>query len=280
MQLMRRLALVTALASLIGLPIAFAQQQSPPFAWPDPPGTQTQNAPPPEPAPPPAPKKKSAKKAPKKPPVDETDPRFQEEPAPPPPDGVVPLPEGAAPPKPKTAARPALNILCDGPFAKNASHDQLAKAFGARNVVAQGVPPAGGSTVIFPNDPKRRLEVTWRDPAGRRRPATIVIEGQSTWRARGFRIGDPLAQVEKVNRKPFRLSGFSGDATGGAARNWQDGKLDKLSGGCMLGMRFVPDPKAPADAVTKVASGDLVSDSADIKAVKPMILELILGYPE
>lgn len=277
----RELALFTALGSLIALPAIVSAQQSPtlwpappnaeqvaPGAWPDPPAGQQ--------SPPPA--RKTAKKKKTAPPPEPPDPRFEEEPGLPDSAG----PPGAPPPPPaqRAPARPALNILCDGPFAKDASHDRLAKAFGARNVVAQGAGQSGGSTVLFPNDPQRRLEVTWRDPAARRRPATIIVEAQSTWRARGFRLGDPLARVEKTNGKPFRLAGFVGES-GGAARDWQGGKLDKLSGGCQLGMRFAPDPKAPPDARGKIAvSGDLTSDSPDVKAAKPVIIELIVGYSE
>jgi hypothetical protein len=298
----RDVLLATALVSLIAAPALLRAQQpapwpAPPAAqqqWPDPPDAQGQPpaapkaakksrkkvAPPPETdpafeqdapddaaAPPPAPK--AAKKARKKTPAFRPDPAVEREPA----DAVA-----APAPAPKGARQPTMNILCDGPLGKNASHDGLAKAFGARNVVAQGVPPAGGSTVIFPNDPKRRLEINWRDASGRRRPATIVVEGASTWRARGFRIGDPLANVEKVNGRPFRLAGFSGE-NGGAARDWQGGKLDKLSGGCQLGMRFGPGPNAGGGAAA-LASGEFMSNAAEVKAASPVIVELVVGYGE
>ena len=279
----RRIVLLSALASLIALPLAFAQQPppAPTDVWPPPPGSEDQPKPTPAPK---APKKKAAKKAPKtapkaapKPPPEQPDPRLEEDPTPP--DSAGP-PAGPAP-APKTATRrtPVMNILCDGPFAKNGSHDQLVKAFGARNVTVQTTANGGASSVVFGNDPKRRLEVTWRDPVGRQRPATIVIEAQSTWRARGFRIGDQLAGVEKVNGKPFRLLGFEGENSG-AARDWQGGKLDKLSGGCALGMRFALAPNTPPDARAKIATGDLQSDSPDVKAAKPVIIELVVGYSE
>jgi len=269
----RDLALLTVLASLIALPApVFAQQpwpappgaEPPAGAWPEPPGTE-----PPTPAP------KTGKKAQNKktPPAQEPpDPRFEEEPGQ---DGAQPSPTPPVPAPKKQAA--ALNIRCDGPFAKDMSHDKLAKTFGARNVVAA---PGAAVTVLFPNDPKRRVEVTWRDGQWRTHPASILVEAQSTWRVRGFRIGEPMTQVEKVNGKPFRFAGF-GATPGGNARDWQGGKLDNLSGGCLLGVRFAPGSKAPPDAVGKVTvGGDLTSDSADVRAVKPVIVELILGYPE
>jgi len=211
--------------------------------------------------------KKARKKTPAQP--EPADPRLEEEPAPP--DG------GPAPAPTPAKSVAALNIRCDGPFAKDTSHAKLAKTFGARNVVAA---PGAATTVLFPNDPKRRVEVTWRDTAGRSRPASILVEAQSTWRVRGFRIGDLMTQVEKVNGKPFRFAGF-GASPGGNARDWQGGKLDQLSGGCVLGMRFASNSKAAQDAVSKVTVGsDLTSDSSDVRAVKPVIVEMIVGYPE
>jgi hypothetical protein len=256
--LMRRdLAWFTAVA-LILLPAAATAQQT---RWPDPPAAAT--APPPtDPA-----ATKPARKPRQKPAAaqGQTDPRLEQEPA----------AAGAAAPRARPAARPAaaLNVLCDGAFGKDSTHDRLVKAYGERNVVAQG------STILFPTDAKRRLEVTWHDSAGRSRPATIVVEAQSTWRVRGFRLGDALARVEKVNGKPFRLAGFDGDSPG-AVRNWEDGKLDTLSGGCQLGMRFAPGPKTPPPARAKLASGEFSSDSPDVKAAKPTIVELIVAYPE
>jgi hypothetical protein len=277
----RDLALFTVLASLIALPaLVFAQQpppwpapsgaQPPPAAWPDPPGTDQ------PPAPPPKTKGKKAKNKKTPPPQEPPDPRFEEEPAA---DGSQPPGPGPTPapaPAPRKQAA-AFNIQCDGPFAKDASHAKLAKTFGARNVVAA---PGAATTVVFPNDPKRRIEVTWRDGAGRSRPSMILVEAQSTWRVRGFRLGDLMSQVEKANGKPLRFAGF-GATPGGNARDWQGGKLDQLSGGCVLGMRFAPNSKTPQDALTKVTVGsDLTSDSADVRAVKPVIVEMIVGYPE
>jgi hypothetical protein len=247
--------------ALLALPgSAQAQQQPPPVVWPDPPAAQR-----PAPGQPPA-----------------TRPPARPRPARPAPAPVVddPAVDAAPPTAPKPAAA-AQNIRCDGPFAKDSSHAKLVQAFGAKNVTqAGGAPGAGGSTVLFPNDPKRRLEVTWHDAAARSRPASIAVEGKSAWRARGFRIGEPLANVEKTNGKPFKLGGFEGEL-GGAARDWEGGALDKLSGGCQLGMRFAPDPSALQEARGKV-SGDreFQSDNPDIRAVRPAITELIIGYPQ
>jgi hypothetical protein len=195
--------------------------------------------------------------------------------------------------KPPRAPRPPVsaatgagvsNIRCDGAFGKDTSHARLASLFGAKNVVFQPVDGPEGSkmnaTVIFPNDPKRRIEVLWHDENARKKPATIVIGPQSTWRARGFRIGERIDDVERVNGKPFKMSGF--DWTyGGAARDWQGGKLENLSGGCRLGMRFEADPNAPGSARDSLTGNrEFASDDPGMRAVTPKIVELIVGYPQ
>jgi hypothetical protein len=257
---------------LLALPgIAQAQQQPPPVVWPDPPAAQQQ-------APAPAARQPAARQP------------ARAKPARPAPPAAEPETEGdpaaraSARPKPPAAAAAAQNIRCDGPFAKDTSHAKLSQAFGAKNVVFQPVEGPEGSklnaTVVFPNDRKRRLEVLWHDESARQRPSSIVVGADSVWRARGFRIGEPLAAVEKANGKPFRLAGFAGEY-GGVARDWQGGALDKLSGDCRLGMRFALDPKAAAAARSKVENDrDLTSDNTDLRAAKPMIAELIVGYPQ
>jgi hypothetical protein len=273
----RALALFTVLASLVALPaLLFAQQaqspwpppagaqQPPPAAWPD---TQGQQQPPPPPA-----KKKTAKK--KTPPAEPPDPRFEEEPPPngaPPGPGPMPVPK-----RPKRVATAALDIKCDGPFAKNTTFANLVKVFGAPNVFSAG----GPNTILFNKDPKRRIEITWGDVTTRTRPKMILVEAQSTWRVRGFRLGDSITEVEKMNGKPFTLVGFGG-TPGGNARDWQGGKLDKLSGGCLLGMRFAAAAGTPQDVLSKVTvGGELTSNSPDVLAAKPTIIELIVGYPD
>lgn len=276
---MRRRGLVSfvCLVPLIGMPAATQAQQGAP-AWPDPPPPRAQSQPapvwpdPPGTTRPPAPAQQPAPRRarPAQPPVPEE------------------LRQDADAPKPvaparKGAAASAGNIRCDGPFSKDTSHAALEKAFGAKNVVFQEVDGPEGSklnaSVVFPNDPKRRLEVLWHDEQARRRPMSIVITGNSAWKARGFRIGEPLPAIEKVNGKPFRLAGFEWEL-GGAARDWQGGALEKLSGGCVLGMRFQPDPSALQNALSKVAGNrDFLSDSPDMRAVAPKVSELIVGYP-
>ncbi len=117
----------------------------------------------------------------------------------------------------------------------------------------------------------------WSDPASRTRIYLIVINGQSGWIARGLRLGLKLAEMEKLNRKPFKLKGFENNIA--AVSDWDGGAVADLPGGCKVSASLRADPKAPAEAV-KALSADHEFTSADaaMRAIKPTISEILIGY--
>ncbi len=184
-----------------------------------------------------------------------------------------------AKPKPSPAAR---TVACSGMFAKDSSHIKLAEVVGAANIEYGQVSGAGGSSlnasILYGSDPKRRLEVLWQNEAARSDTSLIVITGQSQWHApKGLRLGLAVAALEKLNGKPFKLSGFD-QPDGSRALDWQGGALASLPGGCQVGMKFKPDSKATPDALAAAAGKEFVSSDPAIRAVKPVIAEIVLGY--
>ncbi len=73
-------------------------------------------------------------------------------------------------------------VACSGTFAKDSSHLKLAMFFDSKNITFTDVAASDGSkvpaSVLFPNDPKRRLEVWWSNPTARKDIHLIVIGGQ------------------------------------------------------------------------------------------------------
>ncbi len=177
-------------------------------------------------------------------------------------------------------------IKCEGSFGRNASHASLVKAFGNNNVVYREIEGVQDkktkASILYPADPKARLEFIWQDVRARRRPALIRAKDQSAWAAaNGIRIGTALADVEKMNGKPFKLSGFDWDY-GGRVTDWRGGALAKPQpGGCTLGIEFVHPEDAPEESLTKV-SGDreILSDHADMRAVEPYVAVMTFSYPK
>ncbi len=58
-------------------------------------------------------------------------------------------------------------VACADPFGRESTRLDLVRAFGAANVVDQEIQGHGGAgwlgTVIYPNDPQRRLDILWGD---------------------------------------------------------------------------------------------------------------------
>jgi hypothetical protein len=199
-------------------------------------------------------------------------------------------PTATAPAKPAAAAsvpvsaqairhaEPPRVIVCGGVFAKDTSHLKLAQMYEAQNITYTEVDGPEGSklmaSVLYPHDPKRRLEVLWQNDAMRSDLSVISINGQSTWIApKSLKLGVPLATLEKLNGKPFKLSGLD-------VSDWMGGGLAILPGGCTMGMKLAPDPKTPADARSQVSSDkEFMSSDPVIRAAKPTVQEITIGYP-
>lgn len=183
------------------------------------------------------------------------------------------------------AAAPALasrTVACSGMFAKDSSHVKLAQVVGAANIDYGEVSGSGGSelnaSILYGKDPKRRLEVLWQNEAARSDTSLIVITGQSQWHGpKGLRLGLALPALEKLNGRPFKLSGFD-QPDGSRALDWQGGALASLPGGCQVGIKFKPDDKATPDALAAAAGKEFLSSDAKVRAVKPTVGEIIIGY--
>jgi hypothetical protein len=174
-------------------------------------------------------------------------------------------------------------VACSGVFGRDSSHAKLAMAFQSRNVVYTQVDAASGAkvmaSVLFAKDPKRRLEMWWANPASRSETHLIVINGASIWTAPGdLRLGLTLAQVEQLNRKPFKLLGFNKDGVA-TLTDWNSGELAVLPGGCKVGISLRPAATASAAAVKALpADREYASSDAALRAVNPTVSEILIAY--
>ena len=248
--------------------------------WPEPPKSPQAGAPAAAPAAPPARPKRAPAPAQAK-----TSPDAQAKTSP---DGEELLATPAKKPAPAAAAAVAaptgaLTIACSGAFAKDSSHLKLAIKYDSRNITFGEVDGPEGTkipgSILFPSDPKRRLEVIWAKDAGRSETSVIAINGKSQWSApKGMKLGLPLAALEKANGRPFKLSGFDADGNAGVA-GWEGGALGSIPGGCKMGMRFAADPKTPKEARDAVAGDkELLSGDTGVRALKPTVVEILIGY--
>ena len=200
------------------------------------------------------------------------------------PNGQPPAKRSAANPRPAGAAKPArvgagrTVVECSGPFAKDSGMLALAMAYDSRNMIFTHQTVQGtevGVTVLFPKDPKRRLEVWWSNP-NRTGTYLIDIAGKSTWTGPGgLRLGLTLEQLEKLNKKPFKLKGFDKDNIA-AISSWDDGALASLPGGCKANVNL---HTAAKNGATELPERDeYSSDDPALRALKPTVAEILIGY--
>jgi hypothetical protein len=81
-------------------------------------------------------------------------------------------------------------------------------------------------TELFRSDPLRSAVLEWKDPYNRRTLMNIEISGaKSLWRTtHGITLGTTLKELERLNGKPFLLSGFAWDYSG-TVMSWDGGML-------------------------------------------------------
>jgi hypothetical protein len=180
------------------------------------------------------------------------------------------------------SAKPNI-VACSGVFARDSSHAKLASTFQSRNVAFTQVDASSGgkvmASVLYAKDPKRRLEVWWSKPASRSDTHLIVINGQSDWIAPGeLHLGLTLAELEKLNGKPFKLSGFDKDRVA-TLSDWNGGQLATLAGGCKVGISLRADPKTTASTLSGLtADRGFTSSDAALRAANPTVSEILVAY--
>jgi len=192
------------------------------------------------------------------------------------------------------ATQPLTRLLsCEGPLRPDASAVGLAKYFGARNIrnadiyIGEGNSEPG--TIVFDTSPLDRIEVLWIDPEARTRPRAVTVRGStlsppaSHWHTRrGLALGIRLRELERMNRRPFRLLGFGWDY-GGTTMSWAGGTFDAEqpapcrtrarleTGGLLTEERQRWDRQVAGDI--EFSSGHLA-----MQALDPYVYEIWLDY--
>jgi len=177
----------------------------------------------------------------------------------------------------------APSLACEGPFAKDTTHDKLVAAFGAKNVVFKDVDVTSNvltkATVLFDSDPTRRLVVFWKDEKTRTKPVSVAIEAPSTWTGPGgVRNGLTLKDLEKLNGGGFSVTGFGG--IGGGEASKLNGPFADLPGDCTLKIRFEPGIANPLPPRFASVTGDVLIASTNLvlRRVRPQIVQWSINY--
>jgi hypothetical protein len=173
----------------------------------------------------------------------------------------------------------ANTIDCLTPIHVGDTYQSLAVAYG-NNAQLGMIPGAEGTEsqglLLYAMVPSRKLYVSFWDAAMRHVSRIEPGEKAVAWTGpEGIHVGSTLDYIEKVNGKPFTISGFGWDY-GGYAADFKGGRLDRLSGGCSISLRF------DSDILPEGVSGDGVmveSDDPRLKAARVKVVEMSFGWP-
>jgi hypothetical protein len=170
------------------------------------------------------------------------------------------------------------------PISPQTSEADLIRVFGPENVQRDGIHVGEGETepgtLVYAADDTKSLAVIWQDPHERRHPREIRIRGEkSRWRiARGISLGTRLQEIERLNGRPFKLTGFAWDY-GGTVTSWNGGRLEAILAGAIL--RFDQEATSSlTDRELRSISGDREFSSAHpvLRKMNPRIHEIIVQF--
>lgn len=180
--------------------------------------------------------------------------------------------------------QPRYELACRGQFARTATHADLVKVYGARNVTFEEVNRAEGekakATVLFSKDPTRRLEIEWFDEKKRARPSVITVFGvESQWIGPfGIKNGMTIQRIQEIAGKPFKINGFAFDVAGKG--HFEGTKLEKLTGGCSFDGHFdIEGGQPPSHLQRFIGEVEIDSNDPDLLTLKPKLWIFTVSYP-
>jgi hypothetical protein len=123
-------------------------------------------------------------------------------------------------------------LVLPGTFSQQTTIADFEQLFGKENVKVGEVPNGYGDpprgVILFPDDPSRRAYVAFHDSKELTDVASIVIRDPgSRWRGKhGVHIGMSMAELRKLNGKPFNFSGFDEERRALAHDQWSPAMSD------------------------------------------------------
>jgi hypothetical protein len=175
-----------------------------------------------------------------------------------------------------------------GSISTQTTRSELARVYGARNVVDQDIEVGEGETqpgtVLFPKDASRKIEILWDDPEKKTAPSILTIRGKaSRWKAvHGISLGSSLKDLERLNSQPFHLSGFGWDYSG-TVMSWDNGSLAaELDGGhgrVILRLDSNVPEAVDEDVSQVVGDRDFSSHHPVMQKLNPRVYEVVWVFP-
>jgi hypothetical protein len=173
-----------------------------------------------------------------------------------------------------------------GRIAKTTSETDLIQTFGKGHVVkgsyyvGEDIEIPG--TILYPDEPAKRLELTWKDKHLNRVPEQIHIYGEkSLWHTtEGITLGTSLTELELLNGRPFRLIGFDIDYQG-TVLSWNGGLLEsdfKTNYHITIRLKPSSNTNATPEELASLGGAELSSDNGAMKKANPKVYEIVWAF--
>jgi hypothetical protein len=169
------------------------------------------------------------------------------------------------------------------------TREDLARAYGRANVEDKEVDLGEGETApgtgLFPKNPRRSIEIIWKDPDQKTRPEFLTIRGcTSEWKAlHNISLGISLKELEKLNGRPFQLTGFDWDYSG-TITSWDEGALaSELNGGhgrVILSLSCSGARTTPEEQLQVSGDRDFSSQHPVMQKMNPTVGEMVWEFPK
>lgn len=186
-----------------------------------------------------------------------------------------------------TLANPDLWLIppdgSSGRITKTTSETDLIQAFGKGQVVSGsyyvGEDIEIPGTILYPDEPTKRLELTWKDKQLNRVPEQVHIYGEkSLWHTtKGITLGTSLNELELLNGRPFKLIGFDIDYQG-TVMSWNGGLLEsdfKTNHHITIRLKPPLNTNATPEELASLGGTEFTSDNATMKKANPRVYEIV-----
>jgi hypothetical protein len=175
----------------------------------------------------------------------------------------------------------------EGSITAQTTEKDLIDVYGSSNVepidVQLGEGETEPGTVLFPNDPMKRIEIMWKDKSKKAFPKRVQLTGdKSYWKTiHSISLGTTLKELEKVNKRAFTLAGFGWDYSG-TIHSWEGGKLENLldsKAGVWIRLNDRTINKVTdKEASSVLGASEFHSDNPVMQKIDPTIYQLILEF--
>lgn len=194
-------------------------------------------------------------------------------------------------PPAKSAPRPDPWLIVPGErvgaITPATSEADLVRLFGADHVTRRPLDTSDATTrpgTIVLGRTLDALEVLWHEDRFLRPERVIVGGGRTRWRTpEGITIGTTLAELVRLNGRPFRLTGFGWEGSG-VVTSWEGGRLGaRYLPGRSVAMRLGPDRSfgdlSPGEQNAVMGPQEISSSLAALARLGLRVWEIVVLFP-